>query len=130
MTERPTGKHTALPWREGNADSGIGTIEGQFRGNWMQIATCGGVSWSYPDGGMNALYRAERDANRPFIVKAVNCHADLVAALEGARPYLRHSLKFYRFQREGHEFWPNREEAEANIRDGEAALAKAKGESL
>jgi len=82
MTERPTGKHTALPWREGNADSGIGTIEGQFRGNWMQIATCGGVSWSYPDGGMNALYRAERDANRPFIVKAVNCYADLVAALE------------------------------------------------
>ena len=53
-------------------------------------------------------------------------NADLVAALEGALPYLRHSLKFYRFQREGHEFWPNREEAEANIRDAEAALAKAK----
>ena len=57
-------------------------------------------------------------------LRAIN--ADLLAALEGALPYLRHSLKFYRFQREGHEFWPNREEAEANIRDGEAALAKAK----
>ena len=56
--------------------------------------------------------------------------ADLLAALESALPYLRHSLKFYRFQREGHEFWPNREEAEANIRDAEVALAKAKGESL
>jgi len=51
---------------------------------------------------------------------------DLLAALKAALPYLEHSVKFYRYQQAGHEFWPNREEAEGNIRDGEAALAKAK----
>ena len=57
-------------------------------------------------------------------LRAIN--ADLLAALKAALPYLEHSLKFYRYQQAGHEFWPNREEAEGNIRDGEAALAKAK----
>ena len=51
--------------------------------------------------------------------------ADLLAALRGALPYLEHSLKFYRFQRPGHEFWPNREEAEGNIRQARAAIEKA-----
>jgi len=52
-------------------------------------------------------------------------NADLLAALRGALPYLEHSLKFYRFQRPGHEFWPNREEAEGNIRQARAAIERA-----
>jgi hypothetical protein len=51
----------------------------------------------------------------------------LLAALKAALPYMRHSLKFFRFQTAGREFWPNREEAEGNIRDAEAAIAKAEG---
>ena len=39
-----------------------------------------------------------------------------------ALPYLRHSVKFYRFQRPGREFWPNREEVEGTIRDAEIVL--------
>jgi len=62
-----------------------------------------------------------------FIVKAHNCHADLVAALKAALPYLEHSVKFYRYQQAGHEFWPNREEAEGNITEARAAIEKAEG---
>ena len=51
--------------------------------------------------------------------------ADLLAALRGALPYLEHSLRFYRFQRPEHEFWPNREEAEGNIAQARAAIEKA-----
>ena len=59
--------------------------------------------------------------------RRAECFPDLVAALKAALPYLEHSLKFYRFQREGHEFWPNREEAEGNITEARAAIEKAAG---
>ena len=58
-------------------------------------------------------------------MKAIN--ADLLAALKAALPYLEHSLKFYRYQQAGHEFWPNREEAEGNITEARAAIEKAAG---
>jgi len=58
-------------------------------------------------------------------LRAIN--ADLLAALKAALPYLEHSLKFYRYQQAGHEFWPNREEAEGNITEARAAIAKAEG---
>ena len=60
-----------------------------------------------------------------FIVQAVNAHADLLETLKWVLPYLKHSQKFYRYQHAGKEFWPNREEAEANIVKAEAAIAKA-----
>ena len=52
---------------------------------------------------------------------------DLLAALKAALPYLEHSVKFYRYQQAGHEFWPNREEAEGNITEARAAIEKAEG---
>jgi len=52
-------------------------------------------------------------------------NADLLAALKAALPYLEHSVKFYRYQQAGHEFWPNREEAEGNITEARAAIEKA-----
>ena len=63
-------------------------------------------------------YSALRDQNR-----------DLLAALEHALPYMEHAVKFFKYQRAGHEFWPNREEAEANIQEAAAAIASAKGTS-
>ena len=54
-------------------------------------------------------------------------NADLLAALKAALPYLEHSVKFYRYQQAGHEFWPNREEAEGNITEARAAIEKAAG---
>jgi len=53
----------------------------------------------------------------------------LLAALEDALPYLERSVKFYRFQRAGREFWPNREEAEANVQHARTAIGKARGEA-
>ena len=52
-------------------------------------------------------------------------NADLLAALKAALPYLEHSVKFYRYQQAGHEFWPNREETEGNITEARAAIEKA-----
>ena len=94
----------------------IGNFDGWQSSDWQEmhaIADREGFVWQ-PDGEC-------RWFGATSVVKAMK------EALEGALPYLRHSLKFYRFQREGHEFWPNREAAEANIRDAEAALAKVKG---
>jgi hypothetical protein len=65
----------------------------------------------------------EVDANAKLIAAA----PDLLAALKAALPYLEHSVKFYRYQQAGHEFWPNREEAEGNITEARAAIAKAEG---
>ena len=63
--------------------------------------------------------------NATAYLRAIN--ADLLAALKAALPYLEHSLKFYRYQQTGHEFWPNREEAEGNITEARAAIEKAAG---
>ena len=61
--------------------------------------------------------------NATAYLRAIN--ADLLAALKAALPYLEHSVKFYRYQQAGHEFWPNREEAEGNITEARAAIEKA-----
>jgi len=58
-------------------------------------------------------------------LRAIN--TDLLAALKAALPYLEHSVKFYRYQQAGHEFWPNREEAEGNITEARAAIEKVEG---
>ena len=63
--------------------------------------------------------------NATAYLRAIN--ADLLAALKAALPYLEHSVKFYRYQQAGHEFWPNREEAEGNITEARAAIEKAAG---
>ena len=63
--------------------------------------------------------------NATAYLRAIN--ADLLAALKAALPYLEHSVKFYRYQQAGHEFWPNREEAEGNITEARAAIEKAEG---
>jgi len=70
---------------------------------------------------------AEPETTYELIDQLQRENADLVAALKAALPYLEHSLKFYRYQQAGHEFWPNREEAEGNITEARAAIEKAEG---
>ena len=86
---------------------------------WTYYREC---LWQYAHGGGE-----DEGIDDSVLAYAAACVAEavgpLVAALEGALPYLRHSVKFYRFQRPGHEFWPNREEVEGSIRDVAAALA-------
>lgn len=57
---------------------------------------------------------------------------DLLAAAKHALPYLERGVKFFKFQRSGRsdrEFWPNREEAESNVAELFAAIAKAECQS-
>lgn len=49
--------------------------------------------------------------------------AKLVEALKMAMPFLERAPKFYKYQRPGREFWPNREDAEAALSDARTALA-------
>lgn len=65
------------------------------------------------------------DEQRAYVIDAVNSRDALVETLKHALPYMKHSLKFYRYQKAGNEFWPNREEAEANIDEVCAALKLA-----
>ena len=66
---------------------------------------------------------SDREREEDFIhLRAQN--RDLLAALKHALPYMEHAVKFFKYQRVGHEFWPNREEAEANIQEARAAIAK------
>ncbi len=44
-------------------------------------------------------------------------------ALRHQLPLAEHCVKFFKYQREGREFWPNREEAEGVITDMRTALA-------
>ena len=110
--------HTPGPWavaRKRGPLHGIGATDplaikdstGEY------VATLGGGS----------VHFANADANARLIAAA----PDLLAALKAALPYLEHSVKFYRYQQAGHEFWPNREEAEGNITEARAAIAKAEG---
>lgn len=63
-------KHTALPWKIGEDQW---TIEGKNWGNcWITVAK------PYGENEQN------RDANAQYIVKAVNCHEELVEALKRA----------------------------------------------
>lgn len=48
----------------------------------------------------------------------------LATALEDALPWLERGEKFYKYQRVGREFWPNREEAEATTQHARAVLAE------
>ena len=50
---------------------------------------------------------------------------DMLSALKHSLPYMEHALKFFRYQHAGKEFYPNREEAEANIAEVTAAIRKA-----
>ena len=68
-----------------------------------------------------------RDGQEIANARLIASAPDLLAALKAALPYLEHSVKFYRYQQAGHEFWPNREEAEGNITEARAACAKAEG---
>jgi len=54
-------------------------------------------------------------------------NVNMLNALKYALPYLMHSVKFYRYQHAGKEFWPNREELEGIITDVRAAIAEAAG---
>lgn len=76
-------QHTPTPWRTNGA-----TITA--RGAWdLTIASCRSrqdPANAHP--GLAAKTTAEADANAAFIVRAVNSHADLVAALEVAESAL------------------------------------------
>ena len=74
----------------------------------------------------------EKQANAERLTACWNALADLnpegvkalVEAAKEAADLLGALAKTLKYQRTGHEFWPNREEADARIADLRAALAK------
>lgn len=95
------------------------TVIDELRGGVRAVEilrTADGLALAHIFGGLNvrddALARAHMMAAAPR----------LAVALQHALPYAEQAVKFFRFQRDGHEFWPNREEAEANIAEMRAAL--------
>lgn len=89
-------RHTATPWR---------------------VFLYGGVQIGHVDGAAICSMwgdKAEGEANAAFIVKAVNCHDELVNALKAARPFLAIS---------------DDQRASGRLKLVEAAIAKAEGSS-
>lgn len=81
-------KHTPLPWRRDKTGGSRGDVRGA-NGRW--VAACWGLA-ARCETNHRPSYRAECAANAELIVRAVNCHDELVAALvaiEGALPELR-----------------------------------------
>jgi len=62
-------------WRQGD---GGGEIEGLFEGEWVHLASVGGVSRTYPDAGWNTRYRAWRDEALALMLLA----PEMIEALE------------------------------------------------
>ena len=65
--------HTPTPWHVVTIDGSIGSIEAEDGSP---------VAQAQPRGTLRHPDHAERRANADFIVRAVNCHDDLVDALE------------------------------------------------
>ena len=68
-----TGRHTPTPWRYGKkslyfAEGIFGPKQNGRDANWIADTDCGNDK--------------EREANAQFIVTAVNCHDEMLAALE------------------------------------------------
>lgn len=104
----PSRTHTPRPWqiyRMGNATRICSVTPGARFGEQIAEVT-------------SALDADAANANACLIAAA----PDYDKAARAALPLLEHCVK-----RPGHEFWPNREEAEAVVRDLRAAIAKADG---
>lgn len=71
-----TVKHTALPWAFKHANDGTGAF--RISGKGMILAD----AWFISQYTTHAPTMEEAEANARFIVKAVNCHDDLLAALQ------------------------------------------------
>lgn len=99
-------KHSPLPWRQ---HSGDGKTYASVRSHWGQcVADCGSRSDNMAQ------------ANAELIVRAVNCHDELVAALKAVEPLVSFLHADY-MQRN-----PNNSHA-AEIEALRAVLAKAEG---
>lgn len=85
-----TGKHTPVPWTVGyeslsvEAQTEKGTMKVLDIRGWGHLTGCGtgALGLSFEEG------KAVQEANAAFIVRAVNCHDELIAELE--RLYAAH----------------------------------------
>lgn len=73
----------------------------------------------------NLLAAAPETAAERDRLKEIN--AELLEAAKTSLDTLKHAIIFFKYQRPGHEFYPNRESAEANIARLESIIAKADG---
>ena len=128
--------HTPEPWyQDGRGPRSSGripifapTIGGLGQKSSVSIASASQLGMAGSPGA--------QQANADRIIACVNACAginpeavpELLEALEMAMPYLERAPKFYKFQRAGREFWPNREEAEGCFFKALAAIAKARGQ--
>lgn len=77
-------KHTKTPWKVTEDSTIIGSVTRNV------IAECCGYSDKASNGDYASIIEKQgtREANAAFIVRAVNAHDDLVAALEAAVRYV------------------------------------------
>ena len=112
--------HTPLQLRRAiDPIMGHNMIEVDMGKDWFALCQVGNVHTNNEEA--EQQYGSLADAACTLFLAA----PDLLAALKAVLPYLEHSVKFYRYQQAGHEFWPNREEAEGNITEARAAIEKA-----
>ena len=60
-------RYTKGPWRRGE---GLREIDGEFEGEWVQLASVGHTRWLCRDNEKNRRYRAESDANFELMLLA------------------------------------------------------------
>lgn len=81
-------EHTPTPWIEGIRDDSKpkAMIDPTFQGNYINIDPGNGGN------GVSAVCQVigpDREANATFIVRAANCHEELLLAVKGFRNYLK-----------------------------------------
>lgn len=83
MSDRMTRPaHTALPWAVWDANRGLILGGRDKHGDETMVACVRGASPHTPQDGAYVPKRPEAEANAALIVRAVNCHDELVKALE------------------------------------------------
>jgi hypothetical protein len=108
-------KHTALPW---TADDHATATTAKIRAAGIKIADCHSYSDINRAKMPGAPDRATRAANASFIVKAANCHYELLDALKEGAECLDDMIA-------GRGGWA----VEDVLRDMRAAISKAEGKS-
>lgn len=85
------GEHTPTPWAT-EYRKGQNSFYGQDIYEAATGETIATAAW-YPVALSDTHTTTNREANAAFIVKAVNCHDDLVAALEEARSAVEYAYR-------------------------------------
>lgn len=80
------------------------------------------------DMGLVAITGPAEDEESQKMSDLFSAAPDMLKACQHALPLLKHLNKFLKYQRQGREFWPNREDGDATLETLAAAIAKALGE--